>query len=225
MNPYLTAALLLLAGAAHAGDLPANQLRIGLYAVSYASHADDVAGPFTPTGINMALPPVRTPYFAYTRQLAPHWELELAAGIPPKTTTIGKGPAKLGSVPFDGQAVATAKWFSPTLLLNYRLGNDHDSVRPFAGAGVNYTAFFERNSLPAGDAVTGGPTRISLSRSIGPAITAGLSYRVTPAVSVTASCTRVRVNSDYQSDTAGILRSTRIHFNPTAWVAALGYAF
>lgn len=225
MKKYLTGALLLLTGAAHADDMPANQLRIGLYAVSYASHAEDVSGPFTPPGINMALKNVRTPYFGYTRQLTPHWELELAAGVPPTTRTIGKGPAKLGSVPFDGQLVATAKWFSPTLLLNYRFGSDSDAVRPFAGAGVNYTAFFDRNSLPAGDAVTGGPTRIRLSRSTGPAVTAGLSYRLAPALSVTASCSRVRVNSDYQSETAGIVRRTRIHFSPTAWVVALGYAF
>lgn len=213
------------ADAADTGLAPANQLRAGFYAVSYDSRADDVTGPFTPAGINLSLRSVRTPYFAYARRLAAHWELELAAGVPPTTHTVGKGPARLGSIPFDGQVVATARWFSPTLLLNYRLGREGDALRPYAGIGVNYTAFFERDSTPAGDAVNGGPTRISLSRSIGPAATAGLSYRLTPAVSMIASYSRVRVNSHYQSDTAGIVRTTNIRFNPAAWVLAVGYAF
>ncbi|MBA5639194.1 OmpW family protein [Duganella sp. LX20W] len=227
MNKSSIWALALLAGpaTAHADDMPANQLRAGIYAVSYASHADDVTGPFTPPGVNLAVQSVRTPYLAYARRLAPHWELELAAGVPPTTRTVGRGPAKLGSVPFDGQLVATAKWCSPTLLLHYRFGAEDDALRPAIGLGVNATWFYERSSTPAGDAVNGGPTRISLSRSVGPAATAGLSYRLTPELSVIASYSRVRVNSHYQSDTAGIARATTIRFNPSAWVLALGYAF
>ena len=47
----------------------------------------------------------------------PHWVAQLAAGIPPKTETVGKGPPTVGSVPFDGVVVSTAKWFSPSLLV------------------------------------------------------------------------------------------------------------
>jgi outer membrane protein len=222
-------ALLLAAslGSARADDdaAPANTVRLGAYIINYATTANDLSGPFTPPGINLRVGNVTTPYFAYLRSLDAHWVVEFAAGVPPTTHTYGKGPATVGSVPFNGQEVATAKWFSPSVLLEYKFLDPSSALRPLVGAGINYTRFYKINSTPAGDAANGGPTRISLSSSWGPAATIGAVYRITRAIDVTASYSLARVNSNYQSDTSGIVRETRVHFNPRTWVLAVGYSF
>lgn len=216
----------LLSSAALADDaVPANTLRVGMYFVKYNASAPNLSGPFTPPGINLRVDHVNTPYFAYLRRLSPAWELELAAGVPPKTHTRGVGPAYLGSVPFNGQEVATAKWFSPTLLLEYKFLPEASAFRPYVGVGVNYTHFYERDSTAAGDAANGGSTRTNLSDSFGPAATAGISYKFTKHVNAIASYSIAQVNSHYESITAGITRTTTVHFNPATWVVAVGYSF
>lgn len=230
-RPIAAAMLLVLglAGRSFAADgaeaVPANSIRVGIYSVDYRISAQDVSGPFTPAGINLTVQHVNTLYLGFIRRLNTEWDLELATGIPPKTHTIGKGPATVGSVPFDGQEVATAKWFSPSLLLEYKFLGDADALRPYVGAGINYTRFYDLVSTPAGDAANGGPTRISLSSSIGPVATVGLVYRFTRELHATLSYSLARVNSNYESDTSGVIRRTTIHFNPRIVVASLGYAF
>ena len=62
----------------------------------------------------------QTAYFAYIRRLTSHLDLEIAFGVPPKTKTEGKGPATVGSVPYNGLTIATA-WLAPSALLEYKL--------------------------------------------------------------------------------------------------------
>jgi hypothetical protein len=66
---------------------------------------------------------------------------------------------------------------------------------------------------------------VTLSRSIGPAGTVGASWQVTRDINVLASYSLARVNSNYRSDTSGVIRETTIHFNPRAWIVAAGYSF
>src|SRR3974390_536814 len=123
-----------------------NTVRAGIYLVHYSASAPDLSGPYTPAGINLRVEHVNTPYLAYLRDFNNHWTFELAAGIPPTTHTYGVGPDKVGSVPFNGQEVATAKWFAPTFLLEYNFFDHAAAFRPFVGAGMNYTHFYDRKS-------------------------------------------------------------------------------
>ncbi len=214
-------------GSAWADDAaaPANEVRLGAYIVRYGLTANDLSGPYTPAGINIRVGNVTTPYLGYVRNLDDHWAAELAAGVPPTTHTYGKGPATVGSVPFNDQEVATAKWFSPSVLLDYKFLDASSALRPYVGIGINYTRFYDLISTAAGDAANGGPTRVTLSRSWGPAMTIGASYHITREINVLASYNLARVNSNYQADTSGVVRTTTIHFNPRAWVLAVGYSF
>ena len=222
----LPAAVLLACAGAHADDAAApNELRLGAYFVHYKTTAHDLSGPYTPAGINIRVGNVTTTYITYVRHLDDNWALELAGGIPPTAKTYGKGPATVGSVPFNNQEVATAKWFSPSLLLDYRFLTPASPVRPFVGLGVNYTRFYKLDSTPAGDAANGGPTRVRLSTSFGPAATVGGSWQDTREINVIASFSAARVNSNYRSDTAGVIRTTSIRFNPRAFILAAGYSF
>lgn len=212
-----------------AGITPAaaqdNTVRAGIYIIRYNATAEDISGPFAPSGLNLDIKNTNTAYFAYVRRLSANLDIELAAGWPPKTETIGRGPATVGSVPYDGAVIATAKWFSPTLLLNWKFLDESSTWRPYIGAGINYTRFYDRTSTAAGNAVGGGPTTVDLSDSWGPAGTIGMIYKLPQHWSLDASYSIARVKSKLTAETSGAVRSTTIDFKPSAWVLSVGYSF
>lgn len=208
-----------------ADETPNNALRLGLYDVFYHASAQDIAGPYVPAGLNVTVKDVQTLYIGYIRRLAPQWEIELAFGVPPTTNTYGKGPATVGSVPYNGVLISSAKWFAPTALLNYKILDESYPIRPYIGAGINYTYFYDRQSTAGGNAVSGGPTSISLPSSIGPAATVGIGWQVAHHCTVNASYSFSQVKTELSADTAGIIRTTHVSFGPEALVIAVGYQF
>ncbi len=207
-----------------AGSDP-NSLRIGLYYVHYDANTTGLSGPYVPPGLNVDVNDLVTLYAAYVRSISSHVDVELAFGWPPVTKSVGKGPATLGSVPYNGQVISTARWLAPTLLVEYELFGPQHRFRPYIGIGVNYTQFYDRQSTAAGNAASGGPTSISLPASVGPAATLGLGYRLTDHWHLYASYSVARVNSRLTADTAGVIRTTEIHFWPNAIVVSAGYSF
>jgi outer membrane protein len=221
----VSAALALAASGAQAANAGPNDLRVGMYFVHFESEASDISGPFTPPGLGLHVDNLETLYLGYVRSFSSHLQVELAFGWPPLTKTEGRGPAALGSVPYSGQRIATARWLSPSLLLEYVFGSANARLRPYLGVGVNYTKFFSRQSTAAGNAASGGPTSISLPVSVGPAVTAGLSYAISDRWHVYASYSVAQVNTKLTADTAGVLRTSEIHFWPNAVVVSAGYSF
>jgi outer membrane protein len=220
-----TAMTLCCAGPVLADDVPVNSVRIGLYSVFYHVSADDLSGPYVPAGANLDARNVETLYLAYVRSLSEHFDVELTLGYPPLQKTVGKGPATLGSVPYDGQVIATARWIAPTLLFEYVFLSENSKFRPYIGAGVNYTTFYDRDSTAQGNAASGGPTRLSLTSSVGPAGTVGMAYHIADNWHMYASYSISKVKTDLTADTAGVIRSTQINFGPQALVVAVGYSF
>lgn len=223
----LGAAVALAASGAFAGDANPNpnDVRIGMYFVYFKSNASDINGPYVPSGLNLHVDNLVTLYLAYVRSLSTHFKVELAFGYPPLTKTEGRGPATLGSVPYNGQVIATARWLSPTALFEYEFGDENSRFRPYVGVGVNYTKFLARQSTAAGDAASGGPTSIGLPSSVGPAATAGLSYEISDRWHVYASYSVAQVNTKLTAETAGLVRSAEVHFWPNTLVISAGYAF
>ncbi|MGB6486765.1 MAG: OmpW family outer membrane protein [Steroidobacteraceae bacterium] len=221
----LAAAVALAASGAFADDAGPNDVRVGMYYVYFDSHATDISGPYVPSGLNLKVNSTETLYLAYVRSISNHFKVELAFGYPPLTKTVGSGPATLGSVPYNGQTIATARWLSPTLLAEYEFGDANSRFRPYVGAGVNYTKFLARQSTPAGDAASGGPTSISLPAALGPAATVGLSYAITDRWHVYASYSAAIVDTKLTADTGGILRTSQIQFFPMTLVVSAGYSF
>jgi outer membrane protein len=222
-------ALGLSATAAHADDAPIydNQIRAGLYYLYFQPNADDLTGPFIPSDehLNVSLDDVQTLYLAYIRRLSTHFDLELAFGYPPLTKTRGRGPATVFSAPYNNQVIATARWLSPSLLLLYQFFDDSHAFHPYIGAGVNYTKFYSRQSTAAGDAVSGGPTSISLPVSVGAVATAGFSYRFSNRFNINVSYDAAQIKSKLTADTAGVLRTSDINFGVRAVVVSVGFLF
>jgi outer membrane protein len=221
---FLTATILP-ASPALADEVPSNSARIGLYSVFYHVSADDISGPYVPAGTNLDAKNVETLYLAYVRRLTSHVDLELTLGYPPLQKTVGKGPATQGSVPYDGQTIATARWLAPTLLAEYVFLGEDSRWRPYIGLGVNYTNFYDRDSTAQGNAANGGPTKISLTSSVGVAGTVGLAYRIAGNWKAYASYSASQVKTRLDADTAGVIRTTHINFGPQALVIAVGYSF
>jgi outer membrane protein len=221
----LSATLALAASGARAADTDANTVRVGMYFVHFDAKAGDITGPYAPAGLNIHANNVETLYLAYVRTLSTHFNVEFAFGYPPLTRTEGRGPAKLGSVPYNGQVISTARWFSPSMVVNYVFGDTNSRLRPYLGIGVNYTKFLSRQSTAAGDAASGGPTSIALPSSVGPTATAGLAYELAERWHIYASYSVAKVDSKLTANTAGIIRTSEIHFWPNTLVVSAGYSF
>jgi outer membrane protein len=202
-----------------------NSFRLGSYSVFYHTKADDLAGPFVPAGVNFKAKNLETLYVGYVRRLSSAFDVELALGYPPLSKVEGKGLATVGSVPYNGQIVSSARWISPTLLLEWKFLGESSKFQPYFGVGVNYTAFYDRVSTAQGNAGLGGPSKLSLTSSVGPAATLGAAYHISSHWLVNASYSISRVNTDARLDTAGVIRTTTFHFGPQALVVSGGYQF
>ena len=202
-----------------------NSFRLGVYSVFYHTSATDLQGPYVPAGVNFKAKDLETLYVGYVRRLSSDFDVELALGYPPLSKVEGRGPATVGSVPYNGVVVSSARWLSPTLLFEYKFLPESSKLRPYIGAGVNYTQFYDRDSNAQGNAASGGPTKLSLTSSVGPAGTVGLSYNVTGHWHMYASYSISRVNTDLTADTGGVERTARIKFGPQALVVSGGYSF
>jgi outer membrane protein len=205
--------------------IPNNAVAVGAYFIHYDVHASDLSGPFTPAGLGLDVKSTSTLYLGYFRRLSTHFAIELAAGVPPLTKSEGKGPAALGSVPFNGQVISTVRWLAPTALIKYVFFDESHSVRPFIGAGINYVDFYDRDSTVAGNAGAGGPTKIELSSSLGPAGNIGVNVALPHHWGVMASYSVARVHSDLHAITGDVVRFSSVSFNPSTAVVAVSYAF
>jgi outer membrane protein len=225
MSAALSAALVCALPARADDEVWGNSARIGLYSVFYHTSATDLAGPYVPAGVNFKAKDLDTLYLGYVRSLPYNLSVELAMGYPPLSKVQGRGLATVGSVPYNGVVVSSARWLSPTVLLEYTFLPLNSKWRPYIGVGVNYTQFYDRVSNAQGNDAEGGPTRLSLTSSLGPAASVGLSYNISGHWHVYTSYSITRVDTDLTADTGGIERTATIKFKPQAWVLSTGYSF
>ncbi len=80
--------------------------------------------------------------------------------------------------------------------------------------GVNYTKFYSRQVTAAGQEISGGPTSLSLPVSVGPVGTVGVAWQPFNRVVVILSGSASWVNTRLTTNTAGILRTSHVEFNP-----------
>jgi outer membrane protein len=211
--------------ASAAGDEYWNDVRLGSYSVFYHTSADDLSGPYVPPGVNLKAENLETLYLGYVVHLPENFAIELAMGWPPLAKIKGQGPATLGSVPYNGQVISSARWIAPTLLFEYNFLPAGATWRPYLGAGVNYTTFYDRDSTAAGNAASGGPTKLSLTSSVGPVVTGGVTYRISERWAAHASYSWSQVKTNLTADTDGLIRTSRISFGPQALIVSVGYSF
>ena len=103
---------------------------------------------------------------------APNWAVELLLDITSKHDISATGP-DLGLL----GKIAEVRPLPPSLLLQYHFLPD-SKVRPYVGAGINYTNFVSENTSRSLDDALGGSSDISLDDSLGLALQAGIELDV-----------------------------------------------
>lgn len=194
------------------------------------SSAGTATGPLTPLGaISLTVKPQSTLFFSVSREINDKWDLQLAMGFPPthdvalKVTNAAALPNSVAAQ--DGVIISKVRQVAPTLFANYKFGDAGSKLRPFVGAGINYTQFDQTESTAANNAINGGPTNIKLSDSWGVAMHAGAVYKFDKQWSVSGSYATAQVNSVITTNTLGVERKVDISFRPAVFIVAVGYSF
>ena len=204
----LAAALASAAPAALAQD---NVLKVGGTFYQTHSRTDGLSGIGVPAGADADVGNATTVIFTYERLFTPNLGVEFVIGIPP---TI-KAKAT-GSVAFLGDDVLSAKNVAPTLFINYHLFAPTDALRPYLGAGINYTRFTNVKSTLAPD--------VKMGSSTGLALQAGLNYAINKDWGLFASIAKLNVKSKVVAAGATVLTTT-VDFRPIVYSAGVSYQF
>ena len=181
-----------------AGDI---LVRGGLAFVSPQTSSDDVLG----TGeldidSNMQLG------LTLSYMLTDNWGVELLAATPFSHSV---------STPGLGE-VAKVKHLPPTLMAQYYFGDANSKVRPYVGAGINYTTFFDEEGRGA---LAG--TDVSVDSSWGLAGQVGLDMAINDRWFVNASAWLIDIDTDVHTAVGTINTS----LDPVAFMFGVGYRF
>jgi len=217
----------LTAGMAHADDsVPLNQgwrVGIGGAYIHLNTKTDDFTGQFTPPGLSLEVKSASTLFLSLSKTMTDHIDVTLLGGLPPLHHVYAKGNATAGSQPYDGVEIGSARQLAPTVMVDYSLFDAGTAFRPYFGAGINFTHFYDQKST--GNSINGGTTTESNSDSLGPAFAIGARYNWSPRWSLNAELVRPIVQSQLTATTDGVVRTTNIDFNPLVTVVSVEYTY
>jgi outer membrane protein len=210
------ASLPLFAAAAAQAQAPAppmapNIVKAGVLYYDPHSRTDGITGIGVPAGADAKVNGAATLLLTYERMFHPNIGVELVLGYPPKI----KADAA-GSVAFLGDDVLEARHLAPTLLVNWHFGQPGDRIRPYLGAGVNYTRFTRVRSRLANE--------VELGDSTGWAFHGGVDFAFNDRWGAFASVGHARVRSKVVASGATVFTTT-IDFRPWTYSAGLSYRF
>lgn len=188
-----------------------NIFKAGVIEYTTNSKTNGIQGAGVPPGADAETGNATTLLLTYERLITPQVGIELVIGVPPKI----KAKAT-GTVAFLGDDVLSARNVAPTLILNYHFGSDGDRLRPYLGAGINYTKFTDVKSKLASD--------VKMSDSTGLVLQAGLDYALDKDWGLFGSIARVDTKSKLVAAGTTVL-TTEIDFRPVTYSFGLFYRF
>lgn len=111
----------------------------------------------------------------------------------------------------------------PTLTLQYHFAPDA-KIRPYVGAGVNYTIFY---STKASDALVKavGPTSIKMDDSFGYAVQAGVDIDLNPKMFLNLDVKYIDIDTTARLNTGGAINTSRISIDPIVAGVGIGFRF
>lgn len=118
--------------------------------------------------------------------------------------------------------IAETKHLPPTLVAQYYFGSADAKLRPYIGAGVNFTNFFDSEFT---NDLDGALTDLSLSNSWGLAAQVGIDYQVNNNWLVNASVWYAKINTDVNFKLAGDAVSIETDIDPWVYMVSVGYTF
>lgn len=178
-TPVAAALALLLAGGAGAANASDWIVRVGGHYVDPKSDNHAVVG--VDSGQSLT--------FTVTYMLAPRWGVELLAAWPfSHDITLNA----------DGSKVAETKHLPPTLSLQYHFLPD-GKIRPYVGAGLNATLFFDEKTTGA---LAG--SDLSLDESFGAAAQLGVDFALSGDWMLNVDARWIDIDTDARLDGVGI---------------------
>jgi outer membrane protein len=111
----------------------------------------------------------------------------------------------------------------PTLTLQYHL-MPSARLRPYVGAGVNYTIFYSEKASDALNTAIG-KTDVRLSDSFGYALQAGVDIDVTSRVFLNFDVKYIDIDTKARLTTGTLVNRERVHLNPFVFGIGIGTRF
>jgi outer membrane protein len=144
--------------------------------------------------------------FSGTYLFTPNWGLEVLAGLPFKHDINLNGGGK----------VAETKHLPPTISVQYHF-NPGGTVRPYVGAGVNYTLFFDEKTTGA---LAG--SKLDLDPSFGVAAQAGLDVAIGSDWFINVEARWIDIDTDAKLNGADI---GTVKLDPWVYGVSIGRRF
>lgn len=111
----------------------------------------------------------------------------------------------------------------PTLTLQYHFA-PKSHVRPYVGAGVNYTIFYSSDSSRSLDNALGA-TKVKLDDSFGYALQAGVDVDITRKVFVNLDVKFIDIDTTARLTTSGAVNKVNVSLDPFVFGAGIGFRF
>ena len=119
--------------------------------------------------------------------------------------------------------VANTWVLPPTLTLQYHFAPD-GKVRPYLGAGINYSIFYSATATPSLDAALGA-TKVKLGDSVGYALQAGVDIPVSKKVFVNFDIKYIDMKTTARLTSGATLRTARVKIDPIVAGMGIGFRF
>ncbi|MGG4607095.1 outer membrane protein OmpW [Providencia sp. Me31A] len=140
------------------------------------------------------------------------------------------GVELLAATPFEHKVslgdygnIASVKHLPPTLMAQYYFGSKEDKLRPYLGAGVNYTFFFDEKFNSTGKSMQ--LTDLDLSSSWGFAAQAGMDYMLTDNWMLNASLWWMDIDTEVKFKAGGQQTKIDTRLDPFVFMFGAGYRF
>ncbi|ABM25528.1 OmpW family protein [Shewanella sp. W3-18-1] len=118
--------------------------------------------------------------------------------------------------------IAETKHLPPTLVVQYYFGDAQSKLRPYIGAGVNYTKFFDNKFT---NDLGGDLTNLDMSDSWGLAAQVGLDYQVNKNWLVNGSVWYAKIDTDVEFKYKGAPVKIETDIDPWVYMISVGYTF
>ena len=126
-------------------------------------------------------------------------------------------------VSLDGVGkIAETKHLPPTLVAQYYFGDANSKLRPYIGAGVNFTNFFDNEFT---NDLGGALTDLSMTNSWGVAAQVGLDYQINDSWLVNASVWYAQISTDVKFNYLGDAQKGETDIDPWVYMVSVGYTF
>lgn len=116
--------------------------------------------------------------------------------------------------------VVTVKHLPPSLYAQYYFGDAQSAVRPYVGAGLNYTRFFDAESINPN------VTNLSVKKhSVGPVVNLGADIKIADNFYFNAAAYYTRIKTTAKFSALGFDHEVKIKLDPMVYFAGFTYRF